>query len=73
MASSNSTSREQILDYPAFDVRQTHVASGMEVRQERMVEAQEVQDGGMQVMDVDLVFYGRVAEIVGRPRAPGPP
>ena len=39
MASSNSTSREQILDNPAFDVRQTHFASGMEVRQERMVKA----------------------------------
>ena len=31
-----------------------------------MVEAQQVQDGGVQIVDVDLVLDGRVAEVVGR-------
>jgi hypothetical protein len=38
---------------------QAHVSPGVEVRQERMVEAHQVQDGGVQVVDMDL-YVGRL-------------
>ena len=50
-----------------MNVGQPHVAAAVEVRQEPMVEAQQVQDGGVQIVDVHLVLDGRVAEVVGRP------
>ena len=40
-------------------------AAAVQVRQQRVVQALQVQDVGMQVMYVYLVLHGRVAEVVG--------
>ena len=57
---------EQVVNDPAGDVGQPHVAAAMEVSQEPMVEAQKVQDRGVQIVNVDLVLDGRVSEVIGR-------
>ena len=60
-------SRDQFANDLPRDVGEPHVSVGVKVRQERMVEAHQVQDGGVQVVDVDLVFNGRIAKLIGRP------
>ena len=49
VAGSGHKSRHDV----AMDVGKSHVAAAVEVRQERMVEAQQVQDRGVQIVDVD--------------------
>src|SRR5262249_25772526 len=49
----------------AVDVGQTEVAAGIAVGQLGVVEAEQVQDGSVQVVDVDRLFDGLVAELVG--------
>src|SRR5579883_2273823 len=61
------TSGRQPSNHVAMDVGQPQVAAAVEVRQERMVEAQQMQDRGVQIVDLDLVLDGGLAEIVGRP------
>src|SRR5579883_857028 len=65
-------SGEQFANDPAVDVGQAHVAAAVEIGQERMVEAQQVQDRGVQVVDVDLDVDGSVAELVGHPVSMAP-
>ena len=48
----------------AGDVGQSHFAAGVEECEGFVVEAHEVQDRGMQVMDVDFLFHGGIAEVV---------
>jgi len=48
------------------DVGQPKVAAGEAEGEFGVVEAEEVQDRGVQVVDVDAVFDGFVAEFVGR-------
>ena len=47
-------------------VGQAEVAAGVAVGELLVVEAQQVQDRGVQVVDVDLVLDGLEAELVGR-------
>ena len=49
----------------AGDVGQAEVATGVAIGQPGMVEAEQVQDGGVEVVDVDGAFDGAVAELVG--------
>ena len=56
---------EQFVDDPPGNIRQPHVAAAVEICQEPMVEAQEVQDGGVQIVNVHLVLDRRVTEFVG--------
>ena len=51
---------------PPVDVGQPLVAAAVEVGQQRVVEPQQVQDRGVQVVDVDLVLDRGVADLVGR-------
>src|SRR5260221_434204 len=44
----------------------TRSLTALAVGEPLVVEAQEVQDGGVQVVHVDLVLHGLVAELVGR-------
>lgn len=48
-----------------FDVGQPHVAAGVAEREAFVVEAEQVQDRGVPVVDVDFVDDGFVAEFVG--------
>ena len=48
-----------------MDVGEAEVAAGVAVGELFVVEAEEVEDGGVEVVDVDLVVDGAEAEIVG--------
>ena len=50
----------------AFDVGQAKIAAGVAVRELLVVEAQEMENRGVQVVDVDAVFDRFEAELVGR-------
>ena len=58
-------SRQQPLDDLAVHVGQAEVAALEAVGQLGVVEAQQVQDRGVQVVDVDLVLDDVEAELVG--------
>src|SRR5579871_708763 len=63
---SGSYSGGQFLHDAPIDVGEAHIAARVEVGQEGVVHAHQVQDAGMQVMNVNLVLDGGVAEVVGR-------
>ncbi len=48
-----------------IDIRQAHVAAGEAEGAFEVVHAEQVKDGGVQVVDVALVFDGFVAPVVG--------
>ena len=48
-----------------MDVGQAEVAAGVAVGEGLVVEAEEVEDRGVEVVDVDLVLDGLEAELVG--------
>ena len=50
-----------------MDVGESEIAAGVSVGELQVVEPEQVQDGGVQVVDVDLVLSGVVAELIGRP------
>ena len=57
---------KNLSDDVAFDVGQTEVPARVAVGEAFVVEAEEVEDGGVQVVDVDFVLDGAEAEVVGR-------
>ena len=59
------TSGQNRADHFAAHVGQPEVAALEAVGQPRVVDAQQVQDRGVQVVDVDRVLDGGVAELVG--------
>ena len=59
-------SGDQFVDDVAVHVGQAEVAAGVAVGELLVVEAQQVQDRGVQVVDVDRVLDGLEAELVGR-------
>ena len=59
-------SSDQALDNLAADVGQPVVAAVVEIGETLVVEADQVQDRGVQVVDVGLVRRWRSAEFVGR-------
>jgi len=54
-------SGDDIAYYPAFDVRQPEIAARVTERELLVVEAQQMQQGRMQVVHVDLVLDGKVS------------
>ena len=59
---------QELRDHFAADVRQAEVPALELVGELRVVQAHQVKDGGVQVVDVDRVFDHVVAEIVGAGR-----
>jgi hypothetical protein len=57
--------RQHLLDYLAADVRQSEIAAHVMVRQAGVFEAKAVEEGRLQIVDVDLIFHDVHAEIVG--------
>jgi|GEM_PF-6739339 hypothetical protein len=55
-------SREDRLLEQTLDVGQTHISSGISIGQPLVIEPEQVQDRGVQVVDVHGVFDGPVAE-----------
>src|SRR6478735_893238 len=58
-------SSHQFLHHPAVHVRQPEIAAGVAVGEFFVVEAEEVEDRGVEVVDVDPVVDGGEAELVG--------
>ena len=66
-------SGEHFPHHPAVDIGQAEIAAGMAEGEPLVVDAQLVQQGGVQVMHVHLVLHGLRAELVGGTKAePGP-
>src|SRR5438132_12518523 len=66
MVPESRRSREYLADYVSVDVREAIVAAAVEVGHLLVVNAQKVQDGGVEVVHVDPVLDGVPAEIVRR-------
>ena len=62
----SSESGEDWGDDLAVDVGEAEVAAAVAEGELLVVEAEQVQDGGVEVVHVDLVLRGLVAEFVGR-------
>lgn len=56
---------EDCLHYFAFDIGQAKVATGVAVGQRFVVEAEQMKDGGMEVVNVDLSFGDPQADVIG--------
>ncbi len=56
---------DEVVDDMAVDIGEAEVASGVAVGEFGVVEAEELHDGGLEVVDVDAVLYGLEAEVVG--------
>ncbi len=65
VAISARESGEQLRDERAVNIGQPEVASGVAIRQLFVIEAEQVQDGGVQVVHVDRVFDRGKAELIG--------
>ena len=65
VARSSRPSCQDAPDDLAVDVGQPEVAAGVAIGQPGVIEAQQVEDRGVEVVDVDLVVDGVVAVIVG--------
>ena len=59
-------SRQDFLDHLAVDVGEPEVAAGVAVSELFVVEAEQVEDRGLEVVDVDRVFGDVEAQVVGR-------
>src|SRR5258708_2888531 len=59
--------RQNLLHHPPINIRQPVIPPRVAEREPLVVEAEEVEDGGVEVVDVDLVLYRAEAEVVGRP------
>ena len=57
--------RDQFVDDLAGDIRQAHVASLVAECQLQMIQPQQVQERGMQVVDMHSVFHSVVTQFVG--------
>lgn len=57
--------RNDVMDNFAVDIGESEVASGVAVSEFFVVEAEEVQHGGVEVVDVDAIFDGLESEFVG--------
>ena len=57
--------RDDVVDDVAVDVGEAEVAAGVAVSEFFVVEAEQVQNGGVEVVDVDYFFDGFEAEFVG--------
>src|SRR5262249_59512872 len=61
------TSTDNVLDHVALDVGQPHVAAGVAVGQLLVIQAEQVQDGSVPVVDVHLPLAGLGSLIIDAP------
>src|SRR4051812_13016891 len=57
-------SREYLIDYPARDIGQSEISSHVPVRETSVIEAQTMQYGSLQIVNMNGIFYDFQAEIV---------
>ena len=58
---------ENLFHHISVDVGEAIVPTAMEVGEVFMIDTHEMKQGGMEIMDIDFVFHGIVAEVVGLP------
>lgn len=58
--------RNQLFDDIAVNVGQPEIATGVTKSQLRVIEAQQLQESRMKIVDVDRVFYRLETKIIGR-------
>ena len=58
-------SSQEVFDDVAVDVGEAEVAAGVVIGEVFVVEAEEVKDGGLEVVDVDLFVSNMEAEVIG--------
>ena len=56
---------QEVVDDVAVDVGEAEVAAGVAVGEFFVIEAEEVEHGGVEIVDVDLVLDGGEAEVIG--------
>jgi hypothetical protein len=59
------SSHHDVLHHAPEHIRQPEIASCVAVPQPLVVEAEQVQDGGVEIVDVEGVFRGVHAEFIG--------
>ena len=57
-------SRQNVRDHPAMDIREAKIPATIAVGKLFMVDAHQVKDGGVQIMDMNLIFHGMPAKFV---------
>lgn len=57
-------SRQNLLDHVAMDIRQPEVAAGIAISQLLVIESHDVQDGGVEIVNVHGIFQHFVADVV---------
>lgn len=57
--------RQQIFYHFAVDIGQTEVSTSISVGEIFVIETEQVENGGVEIVDVDGIFDGFEAEIVG--------
>ena len=57
-------SREQSVDHLTMDIRQTKITTCVAERETLMIESQQVQNGRVEVMHVDRIFFHPVTNVV---------
>jgi hypothetical protein len=61
-----ASSRQQVPHNLPVNIGEAEVAAGVAIGEPLVVEAEQVEDRGVEVVDMDLVFHGREAGLVGR-------
>ena len=59
-------SRQDILHDMSVDIGEAKIPAGVSVGQIFVIQSHEVKNGGVEIMDMDLIFHGREAKLVGR-------
>src|SRR5262245_61321074 len=57
--------RKQLVHHVSIYIREPEIAAGVAVSQLLVIEPQRVQQGGMQVVHVDLVHHSMMAKLIG--------
>lgn len=58
-------SRQDVLNNVSVDIGETKIPTGIAVGQVFVIEAHEMKDGGVEIVDVDFVLHGSETKFVG--------
>src|SRR5438105_2411065 len=62
-------SRDHVMQYVAVDIRQPEIAARVAIGEARVIEAHEMKDRGVEVVDVSGILSRRVTVLVGNAEA----
>ena len=64
-ASKSAALGQNLVDHLPAHIRQPEVAALIPIREAFVVDAEKVQNGGVKIVDVNDIFHGVIAEVVG--------